>query len=380
MNSPADPPTPDDEPLRMLVVASDVKIPDQHGGSTHVQELVTGLRRHGEVLLLASEGSSGEGVRGVGRRARRLFPFLRHLDARRALPAALREAQAFRPHVIYERCTSYGLGAMIAERLDVPMLAMVLDQRYSWRSLRRAEHLVATRLDLIPEAVRAKGVKVGWGANPERFDAGLTGQKARVEYGLGDAWVVGYSGTFRDWHGLDTLVPVAEALKDTNIRFLLVGDGPEREKLERLATEGGVADRFVITGRVPYDEVPGLLAASDACIAPFVPDRHGPSRKHGFILDPLKVFEYLSLGKPAITINAANIAGLFDEGEHLHMVSPGDTAGYVRALRGLMEQPDRARAMAQRGRDHVLAHYTWEAHATQLVGLFRKMLEARGTR
>lgn len=364
-------------PLRILVVASDVKIPDQHGGSTHVQELVAGLRAHGEVMLLASEGSSGPGVRGVGRPARRWPPLLRHVDAWTALPAALREARAFGPDVIYERCTSYGLGAMLSGRLGVPMLAMVLDQRYSWLSLWRARHLVATRLDLIPRSVRHKGVKVGWGANPRRFNAELSGAPARAQLGLGDAFVVGYSGTFRDWHGLDELVEVATYLLDTPVRFLLVGDGPERGRIERLAGERGVADRFIITGRVPYDDVPELLAASDACVAPFMPDRHGPSRRHGFILDPLKVFEYLALGKPTVTIDAGNIAALFRDPEHLRMVPAGDAEAMAGALRRLMDDPDTARHMAARGRAHVLASYTWDAHAAQLARLFHGMIGPR---
>lgn len=368
-----------DASLKILVVASDVRIPDQHGGSTHVQELVTHLRAHGEVLLLASAGSHGEGIAAVGRPARRGNALMRHLDALAALPKALAAAREFGPDVIYERCTSYGLGAMIGARLDVPVLGMVLDTRFSWLSLLRARRLVATRLDLVPARVRGKATKVDWGANPTRFDATISGAPARARLGLDDAWVVGYAGTFRDWHGLDTLVPVARRLAHTNVKFLLIGDGPERAQVERLAANQGVSDRFVITGKVPYDDVPPLLAAADACVAPFMPDRHGPSKRDGFILDPLKVFEYLSLGKPSLTIDAPNIRALFEDREHLRMVTPGDDDAMARVLQEWMADAAAATDMATRGREHVLANYTWTAHARQLSELFHDMLRTQGS-
>lgn len=363
--------------MRILVVAPDILLPDSHGGSTHVQELVGGLRRHGDVLLLAREGSHAEGTAGVGRPLRRFPAALRHADAVRTLPRALAAARAFGPEVIYERCTAYGLGAMIGLALRVPHLTMVLDQRYSWLSLLRARRLVATRLDIVPAAVRDKAVKVSWGANPDVFDASLDGAPARRELGLGDAFVVGYSGSFKPWHGVELLADAAERLRDRDVRFLLVGDGDGRAALERDVASRGLADRFVFTGAVPYEEVPRLLAAADACVAPFRPELHGPSRTHGFSLDPLKVFETMALGKPTITIRAANIAALFDDGEHLLLFEPGDVPQLAAAIARLQDDRAFARALAERGRARVLARHTWAAHADQLVGLFHEMLAER---
>ena len=358
--------------MRILVVATEITLPDRHGGSTHVAELVRHLGEHGPTLLLARRGSTGEGLVGVGRSLPR-WSALRSAHALATLPAALSAARAFAPDVIYERCTSYGLGAMLGRALGVPVLTMILDRRYSWLSLLQARRLVATRLDLVPAVVRHKAVKVGWGANAEVFDASISGEPARVRHGLGDEFVVGYSGSFKPWHGVDVLADAADRLRDRSMRFLLVGDGPLRGELEQRVAALGLADRFVFTGSVPYEQVPHELAAADVCVAPFVPARHAASRSRGFVLDPLKVFEYLAQRKPTVTIRAANIEALFEDGQHLRLVPPGDPGALADALAALMDDPAGARALAEAGHARVLERHTWRAHATQLVSLFEQM-------
>ena len=364
--------------MRILVVATEILLPDVHGGSTHVQELVRHLREHGPTLLLARRGSTGEDLAAIGRPMPKIAA-LRQASALANLPSALRAARAFAPDAIYERCTSYGLGAALSRMLGVPLLTMILDQRYSWLSLLQARRLVATRLDLVPAAVRHKAVRVSWGANADLFDASIPGAPARARHGLGDdAFVVGYSGSFKPWHGVDVLVESAAHLRERPVKFLLVGDGPERAALEARVDALGLRDRFVLTGAVPYDRVPHELAAADLCVAPFVPERHGPSRARGFVLDPLKVFEFLALSKPTVTIRAANIEALFRDGEHLRLVPPGDPDALASAIAEAIDDPARARAMAAAGRAVVLRRHTWRAHAAQLHELFTQMRQEAG--
>ncbi len=364
--------------MRILVVATEILLPDRHGGSTHVQELVDHLRAHGPTLLLARQGSRGEGLAAVGRPMPRLAA-LRQPAALANLPAALREARAFAPHVIYERCTSYGLGAVLSRAVDAPLVTMLLDQRYSWLSLLQARRLVATRLDIVPRAVRHKAVKVSWGANARRFDATLPAGPARARRDLpADAFVVGYSGSFKPWHGVDVLVQAAARLRDRPVWFLLVGDGPLRGTLEAEVEQLGLRERFVFTGSVPYDQVPRELAAADVCVAPFVPERHGPSRARGFVLDPLKVFESLAQQKPTITIRADNIEALFEDDRHLHLVPPGDPPALARAITRVMDDPAHAREVALAGHQRVLARHTWRAHAAHLAALFAEIRAEAG--
>ena len=359
--------------MRILVVATHIKLPASHGGSTHVRELVDHLGQHGETLLLARSDSHGDGIAPVAFWRGHPPLGLKHALSLLYLPKALKAARPFAPDVIYERGSSTGLGMLLSRALRIPMLTMVLDEHFSPLSLRHARRIIATNTDLVPAAYRHKAVKVGWGANAQRFRAGLDGSAARERFGLGDAPVVAYTGSFQDWHGLRYLVEAAALLRDRPIRYLLIGDGRRREETEALVRERRLTDRFVITGKVPYDEVPGLLAAADVCVAPFDPDAHPLSRREGFALDPLKVFEYLAMAKPTITIHADNIEALFSHGEHLALVPRRDPKALAAAVADFLDDPDAAGAMARRGHDLVVQEHTWAAHAAHLAELFHAM-------
>ena len=359
--------------MRILVVATNIKIPDTHGGSTHVGELFRNLSTHGPTHLLAAEGSHGENITGIASWLYPPSPF-KHLVSLRYFPKALRAAEAFKPDVIYERGSSYGLGAMLSAKLGIPMLCMVLDEWYSPLSLIRARKVIATNTELVPAWSRSKAVKVSWGANAELFHPNYSKSDARQRWKLpNDAFVIGYSGSFQKWHGLDSLLEATHLLKDRPLHLLLVGDGRQRQAIEAQCQELGLSSRVTITGRVPYEDVAPSLAAADICVAPFNPSLHNLSKKRGFALDPLKVFEYLALNKPTITVKSRNIEELFEHGTHLRMVEPGDARGLAENIAAMMEHPADAAASAERGREVVLANHTWAAHAAHLASLFRAM-------
>lgn len=362
--------------LRILVVATQIEIPGTGGGQTHVSELVSHLRQHGEVLALTRRDSKGEGVVGAGFWKGLPPKGLAHAFSAINLARSLARVRQFGPNVIYERGSSFGLGAMYSHLLDVPMLTMLLDQHMSPVSLARARQVITTEPELVPKAYRSKAVKVSWGANTQRFHPGIDATAARARWNLSDNdFVIGYCGTFRSWHGLDLLVDLAGSVGELPMKFLLIGDHERAVSLRRLIAARGLESRFVLTGQVPYDQVPAALSAADVCVAPFDPTRHkGAGVEGGYTLDPLKLFEYLALEKPVVTINSSNIAKLFDDGQHLRMVPPRDVQAFRQALLSIYNDPQQAKQMAARGRARVQERHTWTAHARHLAELFHQML------
>jgi glycosyltransferase involved in cell wall biosynthesis len=365
--------------MRLLVVAPNIPLPGVHGGSTHVTELVRALRTEHEVLVLARRGSSGEGVAGIGFGTAAGVLGYGYLALH--LPAALRAARAFRPDAIYERFSARGLGVVLGRLLGVPVVSMVLDPDVSALTLRGADRLITTAPKLVPQAHQGKVVRVRWGANTELFRPGIDGSEVRRRLGFGPEHVVfGYTGAFYPWHGLDLLVDAVAEL-DRNpraaaFRFLLVGDGSQRGAIEARIERAGVGHRFVSVGRVPYLEVPKYIAACDACLAAYDPSRHPGLRKHGMFFDPLKVFEYLASGKPAIVLDTENIREILAGGEHALLVGPGDRGALIQALFTIAEDPERARAMGARGRVLVEGGYSWQGHAAELSRIFRELVPA----
>lgn len=365
--------------MRILFVAPNIHIPGTNGGSTHVTEVVRALRRRHEVRVIASFGSHGEGVVGVGLgdggAARYVIPFIH-------FPAAYPVASRFQPDAIYERFSAQGLGVFLGRALKVPVISMILDAKATLYTLRGADKLITTAVHLIPSRYRDKVVEVSWGANIETFHPQISGIEIRRKWGIGDDEIVaGYTGAFYHWHGLDVLVAAAAQLErdasSPKIRYLLVGDGEMRRDIEARIHAEGLAHRFILTGRVAYEHVPEHIAASDFCVAAYDPDKNVELRRHGMFMDPLKVFEYLAVGRAAITFESPNMRQLFTEGEHALLVPPGQSAPLAAALHRLASDAGLRERIGQAGRALVERKHSWQAHGDQLGALFESVVEQR---
>jgi glycosyltransferase involved in cell wall biosynthesis len=365
--------------MRILFVASNIESPGANGGSTHVTEVVRHLREHDDVLLLARRDSTLENTLAIGTRTPAYG--LRRANAVRLALQAYPHVKRFAPQVIYERASSFGLGALLGRALSVPSLCMVLDDHRTRLSLAQAGRLIATRADLVPTQYRDKLRLVRWGANTRLFHPGIDGSALRERLGIGKRrMVVGYTGGFYGWHGLEDLVPAAAQLRDLDAVFLLVGEGERSAAIRELVERTGQSDRFVFTGRVPYAAIPEYIAACDVCVAPYNPARHKQLRVSGeFIYDPLKLFEYMASGKPVITLRAKNIEAMFSDERELVMIAPGDSAELAAKLRTLLTDADKRARLGLAARAAVEAGYSWAAHAAELRLLFAELVTSAST-
>ena len=169
--------------------------------------------------------------------------------------------------------------------------------------------------------------------------------------------MIGFIGTLKTWHGLNTLVESFAQLAQHSAapRLLIVGDGPERERLEREVASHRLAERAQFTGAVAPEEVPGWLASMDVAVAPYPPLTN-------FYFSPLKLFEYMAAGLPIVgsrigqviqveEVIKDNVTGL--------LVTPGDTQELTRALHEL--QMDSAlRSRLGRAALKAVQEHTWD--------------------
>ncbi|MGV4981883.1 glycosyltransferase [Streptomyces sp. NRAIS4] len=153
---------------------------------------------------------------------------------------------------------------------------------------------------------RIRVIPVGFDPALFRFDE-VRRKKARTLYGLPeDAYVVGGVGRLIPGKHFDVLVRALPQLP-ADARLLLVGDGPEKAALDRIARELGVADRIVMTGELPYapdagDNVPGmpdLMFAMDVLAGPSTMDTYG-----------MAVVEALATGLPVLYTVAPAVSDL----------------------------------------------------------------------
>jgi glycosyltransferase involved in cell wall biosynthesis len=156
------------------------------------------------------------------------------------------------------------------------------------------------------------------GVNRKKFFPRPKCQKLLSELGLTENdVVVGFLGILRPWHGIEMLLSAIKKVCQQNDKcnLLLVGDGPIRDEIITQADECGLKGKLVITGRVPHDRVPDYIALFDIAVSP----------KATFYASPMKIVEYMAMGKPVIVPDSENIRDLIEFGEEGLCFKPTDS-------------------------------------------------------
>jgi glycosyltransferase involved in cell wall biosynthesis len=375
--------------MRILYVASDQRVPGRTGGSVHVLEVARGLAGRGHEVHAIVHREAGvpdheerDGVvwhRISWRPNHRLFRF-------RARAAVERIIRSVKPHALMERYYNFGgEGILAAEKAGLPSLLEVnspavdhpgsvkaaLDALTLIRPLRRrrerlcraATALVSPLVEIVPGFARAKTARVSWGANVDAFQPSRRRAELRAALGVPEGAVaVLFSGSFRPWHGVHVLEAAARRLSHRADLYFLLAGGP-------VAAEGaGYRGRRL--GRLPYEQMPELVASAEVGTAPYDTRRLRQLRL-GFYWSPLKIFEYMASGLPTVTIPRPPLDEIVREGrEGLHF-REGDDADLARILERLAGDPALRGRLGAQARARVVERYSWARHCEQLEGVLR---------
>ncbi|MFN8602349.1 MAG: glycosyltransferase family 4 protein [Candidatus Binatia bacterium] len=205
------------------------------------------------------------------------------------------------------------------------------------------------------------------GVDPTPFDPELRGEAHRAAWGADDRFVALYAGALGPANALDVVLDAADALRGTRALFVLVGDGKARPDLERAASERGL-DNVRFVPAVPKDQVPGVLAAADACLACL---RDIPLFRTTY---PNKVFDYMAAGRPTLLQIDGVIRQVVEEAHAGLFVPPGDAHALASAVRQMMDHPDAAREMGRRGRKVVCERFDRRLQGEQIEALFAELV------
>jgi len=246
-----------------------------------------------------------------------------------------------------------------------PGWARVAEYAGEARPLRRAD-LVACGTEAVAEQVARMGVPESrvvvtpTGADPVVLDAPAraTARTAtRSRFGLGDAFVVGWIGSFRAFHALDLVVDAVAGVPGSVL--VLVGDGPERARVETRARSLGVS--VVATGTVPHDALPAMLAGLDAAVIA----ADGGSAFH---YSPLKLAEYLAAGLAVVAPAVGEPGARLRTGEDALLVPPGDPTAIAEALRRLRDDPSLRERIGEQARAVARTEWSWDRSAERVLG------------
>jgi teichuronic acid biosynthesis glycosyltransferase TuaC len=152
--------------------------------------------------------------------------------------------------------------------------------------------------------------------------------------------------------------------RQPDLRYVIIGDGPEREPLARLAAELGIGDRVELAGQLPNEEALERARTANVFVMPSIDEAFG-----------VVYVEAMAAGLPAI--GARGEAGpqeISGAGEGLRLVAPGDVEALAAEIQTLIAEPEYAKDLGAAARETVKRAFTWEACGRATVAAYEDAL------
>jgi glycosyltransferase involved in cell wall biosynthesis len=278
-------------------------------------------------------------------------------------------------------CRSRNVRAMVIRGFSTMVVGLLVGKALRIRPILMAEHATG-RIDRDPKkrpierrlAPHVDGaIAVAKGQIPFLVeDKGFDASKIRVIYNgidlsqwtpmprdaellaeLGipeQAPVVGILAMLRPEKDHTTFLEAAKLVrkKHPEARFLLVGGGPERSRLEALAEKLGLGGRVIFTGM--RKDIPRLLSIFDVSVLSSVTVE----------TFPMAFLEAMAMERPLVATRVGGVAEMIDEGENGHVVPPRDPEALAAALLDVISDRERSHAMGRRSRAIVEERFSME--------------------
>jgi glycosyltransferase involved in cell wall biosynthesis len=186
----------------------------------------------------------------------------------------------------------------------------------------------------------------------------------------GRKYMVGYVGVMGKQEGIDYLLRAAahivQKMGRTDVHFGLVGGGTSLDEMRAYAQELGIADYVTFTGRVPDQQMLGMLNTADVCVNPDVAnDMNDKSTMN-------KIMEYMSLEKPIVQFDVTE--GRFSAQDASLYALANDPVDFADKILELLEDPAQRAAMGASGRRRVESELNWSHQIEPLIAAYRKAL------
>lgn len=362
------------------------RVASRDGQAVHIEELTEALAALGhEIVMVGPAGWSQTGFGGSNPmvdRIKRMIPGAAYemLELAYNVAAFTRLCAAVwrhRPHVIYERFSLFLFAGIWVRRLTgLPLLLEVNSPLFEERARNDGLRLHAVgrwaqgmlwrgASHVLPVTRVLADTIQSYGVAPERITVIPNGiNKDRFADTADDGHsgiVLGFTGFIRGWNALDRIVDIVAAHGTRlDLRLTIVGDGPARADIMAHAARAGVADRVDITGVVERDHVAAKVAGFDIAVIPGLTPYSSP----------LKLFEYMALGRAIVAPDTANIREILTHGETALLFDPTAEGGMEAALLRLCEDPALRSRLGHAARAQIdIAGLTWQHNAERVTAI-----------
>jgi len=363
----------------------------------HISEMVKAFRHLGHEVLVA--GPIGElkqtlkEQRGFLSKIKQLLPrfvfeLLEVAYSAYCFVDLSRKAKAMHADFIYDRYITFNAGALWAARYcRIPLVLEVnaplalerskeVDEKLYLKGLAHAiERYVCTNADRtlvvstpLKKYLESIGVPQGKcivmpnGVDKVKFQPRPKNSELMRKLGIpADSVIVGFTGILRPWHGVEMLIEAGRTLKQNEKSFylLIVGDGPVREWLEELLHTAGLGGCSLITGRVDHERVADYVNLFDIAVSP----------KATFYASPMKIVEYMALGKAVVAPDSENISDLVDNGLNGILFIVDSVPSLTECLNLILDKQPRRVMLGAKARTKVEKRLNWEWNAVEVCTL-----------
>ncbi len=371
------------------------------GQAVHIEEMIHALRDRGcEVVVVeppANTKTTFGGGASSGSTLRRLLPkaVLELMEIAYSLVAYRKLARAViehRPDVLYERHNLFLLsGKWLHRRFNLPFMLevnspMAIERHrndgLAWPRLAqflesgvwKSADVVLPVTGVLGQIIAGHGTDAGRievvpnGINPGSFEAPRDLDAAKRDKGLAGRFVLGFTGYVRAWNALDQVIDFVAEARRPDLLLLVVGDGPARQALMDHAQRRGVQDQVCFTGVMERDQIAGWVSTFDVALQPAA----NP------YASPLKLFEYLALGRAIVAPDQPNLREVLVDGENAVFFKPDDRASFFAAIDRLVADPALRERIGQAAQRTITARgLTWSRNAERVIGIAQRLVAER---
>ena len=372
------------------------------GQNVHIEELTNAFRQLGHELIIVEPGVTankkfGESSSLTGVLKKFLPPQLYELAELAYSFVAYKKLKlaylTHKPDFLYERYNLFLLsGKWLKEKYGLPYLlevnAPLAHERQKFAHLylsglaKKCEDICWKSADMTLPVTQAlagyliqSGVQedkitvIQNGINRDRFTPQSNESDLRTQLGLSDKTVLGFTGFIRDWHGLNYVIDaIAEMAEASRPHLLVVGDGPAKDSLLAHAKAKNIAHLLTLTGVIQRDDMVRYISVFDIALQPKSVDYSSP----------LKIFEYMALGKAIIAPDQANIREILTHNEDALLFTPDDTDDFKNAIWKLcVDKKLRKKLGTSANKKIDTQNYTWKENAEHITSIAEKLCESK---
>lgn len=376
-----------------ILVTTDVYKSSVNGVVTSVKNLIAGLEKDGHEVRVLTLSDSGRSYREgnvyyMGSfSAEKIYPGIRVVMD----PAVtkIHELIKWNPDVIHSQCefSTFVFAKIISERTGAPLvhtyhtvyegmtqlfcpikpIGVALVRGFS-RVIANSTDGVVAPTDKIENMLRDYGVRKPLHVIPTGIELGKYAKddkarraEIRKKLGIGDdECVITSVGRVSKEKNIDEIVEFMADERTNNVRLLIVGDGPYRGEIEKLAKKVGVYDRIIFAGMVDHSEVADYYRAGDIFVCASTCETQG-----------LTYMEAMAAGLALLCREDDAIENVVQNGENGFKYNNADE--FAIYLNFLMNDRDLRKAMGRDARKTVLETYSVERFASKCERIYREV-------